>query len=535
MFAFRKTSQNDLLRDCLLGALVKDKSESQTQANNSMVGRTLRIARAQKPRLNTNNVVISPNLVFCINSSKSKMKTHLRTALLFSNTDRGAIKTTLETFGYTIIVKVPLSSVNNWWSICDVIEPDKEDNLIFIGKFTENLLFQLCSPDYKNVKDHFLNLLKKKKHLIFIYKNNLFGEFSYFSPVKESAFETDDKVDYLSYTHPRFSNWLDNHHIQEEESEYFHKVKELIKELNNNYNVLPYEKLIDIENAGQNFIEHSTEGLMFKIYVPNEQIWSNEFDKFINLFRDFASNVSKVELTVKQNRTDLGIVFSLYSQVQKMNENDINYLYREFTQFMDMCASDPEEAIKILNNKEVNEGTKQKILAKYIKEAKRLMLDLKHERELKLLSIKQKIESEFQESSLSEQMNKYVESLVPKATSTSNILQIEAPYQTQIINYSPQYIQTVNGIVAREISGTINFSPEEDEFLKLIEKYAQQTTELADLKTALYELKDRAKTNEEKRSARQKLYGFLGKVADKVGDVGVALLSKYLEQQIFGS
>jgi hypothetical protein len=44
MFAFRKTSQNDLLRDCLLDALVKDKSESVTQTNNSMVGRTLRIA-----------------------------------------------------------------------------------------------------------------------------------------------------------------------------------------------------------------------------------------------------------------------------------------------------------------------------------------------------------------------------------------------------------------------------------------------------------------------------------------------------------
>lgn len=456
-------------------------------------------------------------------------------ALLIDKIDRGTIKTTLETNGYEYILKLPLSSVNNWSNICKILEDDREDNLIIIGKFTENVLFQLCAPSYRWVKETFLMLLKRKKHLLFIYKDNLFGKFSFFAPVNESVFDIDEQNDYLKYNYSKLSNWIRYQDINEEEEIYFKKVNEFIKYLNENFNILPYERLIDVENAGQNFIENSAEGLLFRIYVPNERIWSSEFDKFINLFRDYASSVANIELTVKQNRTDLGIVCSMYSRVHHIDENEMNRLYKEFTAFMDLCASDPEEAMHILNSKEISNDSKQKIISKYVKESKRLLLDLKHERETKLLTIKQKLENELQEGEINDEIVGYIESWLPKVTSTSNVLHGSSVQPTNVININPQFIQTVNGIVSKEINGTINFSTEEEEFLKLIEKYAEKTLEVTDLKSALYELKDKVTGKEEKRSAWQKLYGFLGKVADKVGDVGVALLSKYLEQKIYGS
>ncbi len=104
--------------------------------------------------------------------------------------------------------------------------------------------------------------------------------------------------------------------------------------------------------------------------------------------------------------------------------------------------------------------------------------------------------------------------------------------QNQNFYINSQIIEKVNGIVANELNGNINLTPEEEQILKLIEKYTLDITNKTDLKTALYELKDAASSKEAKRSSWQKLYGFLGKVGDKVGDVGVALLTKYIEQKM---
>jgi hypothetical protein len=58
------------------------------------------------------------------------------------------------------------------------------------------------------------------------------------------------------------------------------------------------------------------------------------------------------------------------------------------------------------------------------------------------------------------------------------------------------------------------------------------STDKETLKSAVYELKDKATSKEEKRKAWQNLFSFLCKVADKVGNVGVNLLSKYLENSL---
>ena len=68
--------------------------------------------------------------------------------------------------------------------------------------------------------------------------------------------------------------------------------------------------------------------------------------------------------------------------------------------------------------------------------------------------------------------------------------------------------------------------------MKLIEKFSKNASENSDLQTSLYELKDTATTNDKKRSAWQKLSGFLVKAGDKVGEVGISLLTKYIEKQL---
>ncbi len=455
-------------------------------------------------------------------------------ALVLDNIDRGTISTSLQTNGYYRKLKLLNSSVKNWESICEFLEDDTENEIIVLAKFTEHTLFRMCLPEYREVVGRLLNLLKQKKHIIFIYKDNLIGNFSYFQSVeiKGSVFEVDSKDDYLYYSETELENWLTVHGIEESEAEYLKRVTDLIKRINIDLTALPYEKLIDVEISGQNFIENVAEGLLFRIYVPNDRIWSNEFDKFITLFRDYASNIANEELKITQNRTDLGVICSLYSINKDISESEINDLYKQFTSFMDLCSSNPKEAEKIIGELDVSEPEKQRILRKYVKESQRLLLDIKQERESKILTIKHKLQNELQEYDLSKDVIDYVEDTVPSSKTTKHLTFGNQIVQNQTILMNPQIINKVDGIVTNELNGNIHFSPEETEFNKLIEKFSATVSEATELQTSLYELKDKASSKEKKRGAWQKLFGFLGKVGDKVGDVGVSLLQKYIEQQM---
>jgi len=455
-------------------------------------------------------------------------------ALVLDNIDRGTITTALQTNGYTRKLKLLNSSVNNWESICKILEKDTDNEIIVLGKFTEHIIFRMCIPAYRKVVDRLISLIAKKKHIIFIYKDNMMGNFSYFQSVeiKQTVFEVDDKEDYFYYREKELKTWLYQYGIEETEAEFVNGVTSLIKKISTELTALPYEKLIDVEISGQNFIENVAEGLLFRIYVPNDRIWSNEFDKFITLFRDYASNIANEELKITQNRTDLGIICSLYSINQDISESEINDLYKEFTSFMDLCSSNPKEAEKLIKELDITEPKKQNILKKYAKESQRLLLDIKQERESKILTIKHKLQNELQEYELSKDVLEYIDNAVPSAETTKHLTFGNQTIQNQTILVNPQIINRVDGIVTNELNGNINFSPEEKELNKLIEKFSTNLSEATELQTSLYELKDKASSKEKKRGSWQKLYGFLGKVGDKVGDVGVALLTKYIEQRM---
>jgi len=97
--------------------------------------------------------------------------------------------------------------------------------------------------------------------------------------------------------------WLHNYGVEIQPQKYLDRVKAFIDRLNQNgFNMIPYRKLIDVEIAGQNFIESVDQGLLFQLYVPKKRIWSNELDKFIVLFRDFASNMTSEDVKVIQNQ-----------------------------------------------------------------------------------------------------------------------------------------------------------------------------------------------------------------------------------------
>jgi hypothetical protein len=96
-----------------------------------------------------------------------------------------------------------------------------------------------------------------------------------------------------------------------------------------------------------------------------------------------------------------------------------------------------------------------------------------------------------------------------------------------------QFINTVHGIVAHEMSGTANMNPDAAEILSLISEFGGNDKAL--LESSVHELEDDDARHSDRLAARQRLKGFLVKAGDKIGNVGFAVLQKYLENKVIGS
>lgn len=462
----------------------------------------------------------------------------MKKALILERLDRGTILTSLQTGGYSNQLKILKSKVDNWKSICNILEDDDKDEIVVLAKFTEYVLFLFCLPQYQEVSFRLMALIKKKKHVIFIYHNNFVGEFSCNKnhPWHEEVLDIDDDDDFIAKFRgvSTLDDWLRSARIKENPNSYEGKVRKFVKDINQaGFNVVPYRKLVDIEVAGQKFIENVDQGLIFRVYVPNDRLWAKELDRFVILFRDYASSTVKSDIKVVQNRTGKGVTFSLYSNDGTIDQKNIGKLFDDFSSFLDICSNDMEQATKLLENHQVPKGEIGKIISRYTKEARRLMIDLKHDRENKVLCIRQRFESEIFEAEINSEIEQYIESSVPSATTPSGaLLGSNQQVNASVVNITNNYIDQMEGIVANEVSGSINSTPEDEQLRLLIESYIKSTSEKIELTSAIDELKDESLTSNERTVSWQKLQGFLGKVSDKVGDVGVQLLKKYLEQQI---
>ncbi len=102
----------------------------------------------------------------------------MKKALLLGRLDRGTIHTTLKSNKYEIKTKILKSLPANWKQICKILENDEKHEMLVLGKLTEYVLFLCCYPDYTDVCRKLIYLISRKKHILFVYNENLFGTFS---------------------------------------------------------------------------------------------------------------------------------------------------------------------------------------------------------------------------------------------------------------------------------------------------------------------------------------------------------------------
>jgi hypothetical protein len=306
--------------------------------------------------------------------------------------------------------------------------------------------------------------------------------------------------------------------------------------------VIPYKKNAEVTVLAESFLLDTEKNLIFRLYIPTGRLWSSEADRFLQLFRDYLDRVGHLTVRLDQRRTHQGTIYEFHGD-EPQREVRLQNELEEFSQLMELCASDTVAAEAFLEAKTVDHREVINIVNRYSREAKRLQADLKHERERKVLAIRQRLESELVDISPTNEdwkaINLLVEAAIPLLMEASRFSVLDkallphadtSTSSSITINVRPQIIQSVSGIVAQEIYGDQYLTQEDQQLLALIKEHGG--TKSRELESAVHELADNSAPQSDRLGAKQKIKKFLIEVGKRTTDVAVGVLQTYIEKKL---
>ena len=209
--------------------------------------------------------------------------------------------------------------------------------------------------------------------------------------------------------------------------------------------------------------------------------------------------------------------------------------FDRFSEFLALSAENPSAAADLLASAGPGPAYGAELAARYGREVRRLQLDLRHERERRILGIRHSLEEELLKDGVdlpSNQLNAMVESLIPRpaAREFSALLATPLPGQPTppiSLNIGQQFITSTEGTIVQDVHEPVAVGPQAKRFLALIDRYGSE--EKAALESAIHELEDLSSSPPGKSRARDLLRRFLAKLEGTPEEVEIIRLSKYLD------
>ncbi|WP_372698721.1 hypothetical protein [Arthrobacter sp. JSM 101049] len=297
-------------------------------------------------------------------------------------------------------------------------------------------------------------------------------------------------------------------------------------------NTTPYRRNADASMLSLGFIEDQQSNLLFRLYVPAGRLYENESADLLRLFHEWLTSVRGMNVRQGGYTTARGRVIEFFAE----NRSDASGLHGEMQRFQAFLAlvEHPLEAEQLLVGMGVNLQRASSIVSQYAKRARRLQIDVKHERERRSLDIRQQLESELLDEIPSQSgtaISQVVDMLLPNEPQL-----LEAPARRHLsaapyLIINQQFITRAEGIIAQNIAGDAIQGKQANELQALIAHHAD-TAEQGDLLNSLREFLDGSAPVNGRLKAKQRLKGFLLSIGDKAGQVGVNLLQAWIEKQL---
>ncbi|MEV0570213.1 hypothetical protein [Dactylosporangium sp. NPDC050588] len=437
------------------------------------------------------------------------------------------------------------SRTENWQKIIALL--DQPELLGTIAKLTSGNIDHMNRDEFRPLARQLFGNLKNSRHIVFVHESIVApGPLEIADRVSRNSqlialerefpglSDGDTIVGDLSYIPEFYDGWTPQDYFEPPFPEALEFVLTLIRE--NAIELVPYSTNAELSVLAGQFLEQADKHLLFRIYVPAGRLWASETDKLLVLFRDWLVKVKGQRVRQDGYTTARGHVYEFYGDASSA-ELTLSTEFQQFSTFLDACIDRPDQALLLLSEENLSSGEVREIVTRYSKEARRLKTDLRHSRETSELSLRHRLEDELSEIGLDDAAIAQISnSIVPRAETFTSALSSATPTWsiastgTLNINLNQQTIDTVNGVAAQHLQGTVHLGPEPLELIRLIQQFGGDRA--AELTSAVHEVEDEDARTEDRISARQKLKAFLYGLGGQATNIGSGLLAKYLELKL---
>ena len=309
------------------------------------------------------------------------------------------------------------------------------------------------------------------------------------------------------------------------------EINNFLKALSSNeIEFIMYEGDLEIGTGVQQFLEDDEQGIFLRLYVPHGRYQAEQLESFLQIIESYLQKVEKLEFYIDRKKTKQGIIYIFKSKSNILSLEDIQVAITRFEVFMQLCQNDRKEAEQLVISSGMNTSEATYLVSKYLMEYQRIKLEIRHEDERKMLDLRQRFESEMLELTTKSQLI-LSEPILPSAllSISNNVGPISITISNSAIGDNPN----VRNILEQAFNGNITYTIEDRQIMDLFERYAEHLEAII-LKSQLELLKDKTAPDQEKRTAKQKIVGFLSKVAPAIGNSALTVLTAYLEKLLIG-
>lgn len=278
--------------------------------------------------------------------------------------------------------------------------------------------------------------------------------------------------------------------------------------------VSPFYRRDDITIKFHDFLDDLDKNVFLRMYIPNSRFQSEQFSVLLRTVERYLRQVESRRFSIESRATGSGTLYLFCSAEGDESFGDLEEAFARFDQFMRLCRDDPEQALRLINMPGLSAAESRFLISKYARDYQRIMIDVRHEFEQKILLLSQRFDLEalnFSEEKLSSPMiNGGPSMLLNLSGNTGSIL-------LNLGSMSGSNSSQMSQEIGKILNSGVVYSHEDERIIELINNYADRVSALQ-LRSDL----DQAKTPEipetDRKVARGRIASFLFSLASKAGE-----------------
>lgn len=297
-----------------------------------------------------------------------------------------------------------------------------------------------------------------------------------------------------------------------------------------NVEIVPFKKRSERNIRAQEFIDEIDSGVFLRLYVPNGKLASEQFGDWLKLFEGYLQQAEGRDVFIESRKTKHGIIYIFREKDILITAEQLELVKNNFDIFLSTLQSNSRQAESMLVTMGMDSSTAIDFVAKYAKESRRIIRDLKYDTERRWLALRERCEEELDDLLTGD--NPLL--LAPEMPNPLfSIMNNSAPVTIHFANVTAEQGAVIQSLVAGAVNGNITYVPEDNLLIELFDKHVERLQALQ-LKSELDQLKDDSMPDDQRKTSKQKILSFLYKFGKYIGDNAMKVLIAYVEKQITG-